>query len=131
MSYYATLGVDENATQDEIKKAYRKLSKQFHPDVNPNGAEKFKDIADAYDTLGNEQKKKHNTMHIRVTKDLVTQDFMEEKIFQTCSIKSLATRSVDRVDNEVMISESICISHSERLIQELQKLLTSMADGLA
>lgn len=57
MSYYATLGVDENATQDEIKKAYRKLSKQFHPDVNPNGAEKFKDIADAYDTLGNEQKK--------------------------------------------------------------------------
>ena len=52
-NYYEILGVNENASADEIKKAYRKLSKQFHPDVNQNGEEKFKDITEAYENIGN------------------------------------------------------------------------------
>tara|TARA_B110000285_G_C15033063_1_gene567778 strand:- start:296 stop:1237 length:942 start_codon:yes stop_codon:yes gene_type:complete len=56
--YYQILNINKNASQGEIKKAYRKLSKQYHPDVNPQGEEKFKDIAEAYDILGNETKKK-------------------------------------------------------------------------
>ena len=55
--YYGILGVDKNASADEIKKAYRKLSKQYHPDVNPEGAERFKEISEAYDTLSNPDKK--------------------------------------------------------------------------
>ena len=55
--YYGILGVDKNASVDEIKKSYRKLSKQYHPDVNPEGAERFKEIAEAYDTLSNPDKK--------------------------------------------------------------------------
>ena len=43
--YYQILNINKNASQSEIKKAYRKLSKQYHPDVNPQGEEKFKDIA--------------------------------------------------------------------------------------
>ena len=56
-NYYETLGVSKDATQDEIKKVYRKLSKQYHPDVNPEGGEKFKEISVAYDTIGDETKR--------------------------------------------------------------------------
>lgn len=57
MSHYATLGVEQTASQDEIKKAYRKLSKQYHPDVNPDGASEFRNIAEAYDILGDKTKR--------------------------------------------------------------------------
>lgn len=55
--YYKILGVDKRADKNQIKKAYRKLSKQYHPDVNPNGADKFKDISEAYETLSNDEKR--------------------------------------------------------------------------
>lgn len=57
--FYERLGVSKSASQDEIKKAYRKLSKKYHPDINKeDGAEqKYKDIQEAYETLGDEQKR--------------------------------------------------------------------------
>jgi len=57
-NYYQILGVNKDASQSEIKKAYRKLSKQYHPDVNPQGEDKFKEIVEAYDILGDEGKRK-------------------------------------------------------------------------
>ena len=57
--YYDRLGVDKNASQDDIKKAYRKLSKKYHPDINhePGAEEKYKEIQEAFETLGDEQKR--------------------------------------------------------------------------
>jgi molecular chaperone DnaJ len=56
-NYYQILGLSKDASQDDIKKAYRKLSKQYHPDVNPDGENQFKEIAEAYDVLSDPQKK--------------------------------------------------------------------------
>jgi len=55
--YYKILEVEEQASEDDIKKSYRNLSKKYHPDVNPGGEEKFKDIAEAYDVLSNKDKR--------------------------------------------------------------------------
>ena len=59
-NYYAILGVSKDATSEEIKKSFRKLARQFHPDVNPGDTtaeEKFKNINEAYDILSDETKR--------------------------------------------------------------------------
>jgi len=64
-SLYETLEISENASEAEIKKAYRKLARQYHPDVNKDkGAEeKFKEINAAYEILSDKQKKQQYDMH--------------------------------------------------------------------
>ena len=64
-SFYNVLDISETATADEIKKAYRKLSMLYHPDKNGNSSEsteKFQKISEAYEVLGDAEKKKEYDM---------------------------------------------------------------------
>src|SRR5271163_4775842 len=59
--YYALLGVKKTATSDDIRKAFRKLARKYHPDVNPGdkkAEEKFKEISEANDVLSEDKKRK-------------------------------------------------------------------------
>jgi len=60
LDHYAVLGVTKQSTEADIKKAYRRLAREYHPDQNPGDAEaeaKFKDIANAYEVLGDPERK--------------------------------------------------------------------------
>src|SRR5258706_3630696 len=61
IDYYKVLGVDKNATQEDIKKAYRKLARKLHPDLNPNDKEahkKFQQVNEANEVLSDPEKRK-------------------------------------------------------------------------
>jgi len=79
--YYKILEVEENASEEEIKKSYRNLSKKYHPDINPEGSEKFKEIAEAYEVLGDKPKreeynfKRNNPYQNTPFQDLFSQMF--------------------------------------------------------
>lgn len=61
MDYYKILGVTEQADEKEIKQAYRRLARKYHPDLNPDNPEaeaRFKSVVEAYETLGDAEKRK-------------------------------------------------------------------------
>jgi molecular chaperone DnaJ len=63
--YYSVLGVSSSANQDQVKRAYRKLAKRYHPDANAGdkaATERFKEISEAYSVLSDAQKRKHYDM---------------------------------------------------------------------
>ena len=61
IDYYKVLGIEKNATQEDIRKAYRRLAKKYHPDLNrdnPNAKERFQEINEANEVLGDPEKRK-------------------------------------------------------------------------
>ncbi|MBU2975714.1 DnaJ C-terminal domain-containing protein [Zobellia sp. B3R18] len=87
IDYYKVLGVSKNATEKDIKKAYRKMARKYHPDVNPNDVEaekKFKEINEANEVLGNaENRKKY---------DQYGKDWMHAEAFEKAKAQQQSSR---------------------------------------
>ena len=72
-NYYDILGLQKNANNEDIKQAYRKLAKEYHPDKNPNTKEKFQEIQEAYETLSDHDKKnKYDNLGIKYNSIIIT-----------------------------------------------------------
>ena len=82
---YTILGVDRNTPLDDIKKAYRKLAKEHHPDTADGNEEKFKEVADAYETLSDPQKKAMHDQQQHNPFGGVYSDNMFEDLFKSQS----------------------------------------------
>ena len=86
VDYYKILELDRNASEKDIKKAYRKLAMKYHPDKNQNNdeedaSEKFKQIAEAYEILGDAKKRKQLGVLRRVWKNITTPAFFTNFAF--------------------------------------------------
>ena len=113
-NYYDILGVSETATQDEIKKVYRKLAKENHPDAGGD-EEKFKQIAEAYDTIGDENKRQEYDMR---RKNPFAGMGGGDDIFQQMFNQAFGNRKQNRVhdliiDTELKVTESYLGSKKE------------------
>ena len=87
--YYKTLGVDKNAPEDDIKKAYRKLAMKFHPDRNPGNKqaeEKFKKLSEAYAVLSDQEKRKQ---YDSFGSDAFRQRYSQEDIFRDFDLNDI------------------------------------------
>jgi curved DNA-binding protein CbpA len=103
--YYKILEVEEKASADDIKKSYRALSKKYHPDVNPDGGEKFKEIAEAYEVLSNPDKKtqydtsKNNPYQGTTFEDMFKNMFNQQSNFRQARRKSAPDKVMGTEEN--------------------------------
>ena len=88
MSYYNILGLTPDSSAEEIKKVYRKLAMQYHPDRNggnPESEERLKEINEAYQILGNEEKKRRYDLQYRepFENDIFYKEYMDNDFIST------------------------------------------------
>ena len=126
--YYEVLGISKTASDDEIKKAYRKLAKKYHPDVSTeaNAEAKFKEVQEAYDVLS-DQPREANMINLvirlqmadlAVLEDLVVPDLMDSilVIFSAHSLVAVKDLLVPQIDLEkVLIFKEECQYHLKNL----------------
>ena len=99
VNYYNILGVSDKSSESDIKKAYYKLAKKYHPDVNPKTIDKFKEINEAYETLSDNNKKIAYDLTLKKSKPMPkkTEEELDKEFFKVYDIK------YDLKDDNVLI----------------------------
>ena len=125
-NYYTTLGIERQSTDDEIKKAYRKLALKYHPDKNkhPGAEERFKEIAEAYEVLSDSNKRAafdrygEDNIHSRRVIALTCLNFLNDNNFSSSGAELEAADAIQRT------------TFTETPISILQIHLTSLEHSL-
>lgn len=119
--YYEVLGLSKGASEDEIKKAYRKLSKKYHPDINkePDAEEKFKEVSEAYEILSDPQNALHTTntgmqAQIQIT---VLVELVADLVDSAASL--VAASVVLKISSTLSLEEAVGQSIQMRLVKVL------------
>ncbi len=125
MNFYKLLGVDFNATEEEIKKAYRKKVKLFHPYVNPDGEEIFKILNTAYETLINTEKRaKYDNL---INKNSLLKVF-EEKLLEFLGFIDKPQKGSD-IKTTLTVSLEDGILGKEKTVKYMRKVVCPNCEG--
>lgn len=103
-NYYSILGVTPDSTFAEIKSAYRALARKYHPDINPQGTEKFKDVSEAYDTLSDAKKRLHyDTVNgfFKSTKTKTSSEKAHEEYKKSTSHEDVQKKTKDEFSKKI------------------------------
>lgn len=127
--YYKVLGIDRNADDKTIKKAYRKMAKKYHPDMNPGDAvaeQKFKEITEAYNVLSDSEKKK---LYDQFVMPHLKKDFRRETGSPMMDLiehtESIISPEMHRIFLEIYLE--ICLMTATLVVMEvLEVLVTTM-----
>lgn len=128
-TYYDTLNVSRNASKKEIKKQYRILAKQFHPDINPSATNVFKEIVEAYDVLSNSKKRKEYDL---LVKKAELEEHNQLTLYKENNVYNQATQSsYDRsIENIEKLNTLVCNEIEKLKTEEIVDKLNYIANSV-
>lgn len=127
MNFYKLLGIPFNATEEDIKKAYRKKVKLFHPDINPDGEEIFKILNIAYETLINPEKR---TQYDKLINGSSIFKIFEEKLLDFFGFTDKPLKGTD-IKTTIKVSLEDGLLGKEKTIKYKRKVICPECDGNA
>lgn len=128
-TYYDTLNVSRNASEKEIKKQYRILAKQFHPDINPSAINVFKEIIEAYNVLSSSKKRKEYDL---LVKKAELEEHNQLTLYKENNVYNQATQSsYDRsIENIEKLNTLVCNEIEKLKTEEIVDKLNYIANSV-
>ena len=131
-NYYSILGVTPDSTFAEIKSAYKTLARKYHPDINPVGAQKFKDISEAYSTLCDEKKRiQYDTINgfFKTKKTETSSEKAQQEYKKTASEPIKKEKFYKKFDDIFPKKKKVDLKHGKDINEEISITIKESING--